>query len=229
MTAITAEAVGARSTTAPAARPHRGWALAGVGAGVAGIVGIAASMSVDAVYDDATQGNPAAIVDKLGTQVPQLLVFHVATMIAALLLPVVAAGLARRLSRDVPADSLLPRVASYGLLLVSVAALIGTALDTEFVFAVADDDNKVVPEAAAFFGHWVGTVPWVWAGAGIAAMAVGLAARQHRAAGRFVAITSIALGAITLLFAVSPLQYMAGMTGPVWLLLASVAFLRDRC
>ena len=60
---------------------------------------------------------------------------------------------------------LLPQVAASGLLLVSVAQLMGTALTTEFVFGLQDSDD-IGAEAAVFFGHWIGTVPWLWAGAG---------------------------------------------------------------
>ena len=35
------------------------------------------------------------------------------------------------------------------------------------------------------------------------------------------------LGGLTALFMVSPLQYMAGMTGPVWLIVVSLGLLRS--
>lgn len=69
-----------------------------------------------------------------------------------------------------------------------------------------------------FFGHWIGTVPWLWVGAGIAALAVGLAGRWFDAVAPWLAWTSLALGALTTVMGVSPRQYMAGMTGPLWLL-----------
>jgi len=34
------------------------------------------------------------------------------------------------------------------------------------------------------------------------------------------------LGGLTAVFLVSPLQYMAGMTGPVWLVVVSLGLLR---
>jgi hypothetical protein len=202
----------------------RAWAAVGVAAAVAGIAGIAASLGVDAAYDESVAGNPPAIVDRLSDQVPQLIVFHVATMVSALLLLVFAAGLKRRLEAQAPAGSLLPGVASSGLGLVSVAALIGTGLDTEFIFGVGDPEAKLVPEVGVFFAHWVGTVPWIWAGAGVAALAVAVAALRHAAAPRWIGWVSAVLGVITTLFAISPLQYMAGMTGPIWLLAVSLGF-----
>lgn len=96
---------------------------------------------------------------------------HTGAMLSAVLLIVFAAGLRRRLKDATPEGSLLPQVAAYGLLLVSVAQLMGAALTTEFVFGVSDPD-LVVPETAVFFGHWIGTVPWVWVGAGVTALTI---------------------------------------------------------
>ena len=52
----------------------RAWAAVAVAAavsGIVGIVGIVASMTADAVYDDASTADPARIVDRLSDQVPQ--------------------------------------------------------------------------------------------------------------------------------------------------------------
>jgi hypothetical protein len=150
---------------------------------------------------------------------------HVGGMVSALLLLIFAAGLRRRLTDVLPAGSLLPQVAASGLLLVSVAQVMGTALTTEFAFGVNDSD-LVVPETAVFFGHWIGTVPWLWVGAGVAALAVGIAGRRFGAVARWLTWTSLALGAVTTLFGVSPLQYMAGVTGTIWLTIAAIGLLR---
>lgn len=201
----------------------RAWAFSGIGAAVAAIVGIGASMGIDAVYNETVAGDPTAIVDRLADQTVPIIVFHVATMISALLLLVFAAGLKRRLDAQAPAGSLLPTVASWGLVLVSVAGLLGTGLDTEFVFGVNDPD-VMVPEVGVFFGHWVGTIPWLWVGAGVAALALAIAALKHAAAPKWIGIVSLILGVITVLFGISPLQYMAGMFGPIWLLVTSLGF-----
>jgi len=203
----------------------RTWAAVGVAAAISGIVGIGASMGVDAAYDETVAGNAPAIVDRLGDQVPQLVVFHVATMIATVLLLVFAAGLKRRLEEQAPAGSLLPTVAASGLGLVSVAGLMGAGLNTEFIFGVGNPDAKLVPEVGVFFAHWVGTIGWLWVGAGVAGVALAVAALKHAAAPRWIGWVSAVLGVITLLFGISPLQYMAGMTGPIWLLAVSLGFL----
>lgn len=211
-------------------RPARRlWAWAGVGAGVAGLVSIASSMQVDAVYADGTEGNPAAIVARLADQTTAILAFHTATLVSLVLLVVFAAGLRRRLAGQLLPGSLLPDVAAAGLGLVAVAQLMGSGLTTEFVFGVTDPEARMVPEAAVFFGHWVGTIPWLWVGAGIAGVAVAVAALRHGATSRWVGWVGAILGGVTLLLGVSPLQYMSGMTGPLWLLVTALGLaLGDR-
>ena len=203
----------------------RGWAWAGVGAGVGGIATIVGSSMTTAVYDDDVAGNAAGIMGRLAEQTGALLLMHTGAMVSAVLLVVFAAGLRRRLAAATAGDSLLPQVAFSGLLLVAVALLMGSGLTTEFAFGV-EDKGLLVPETAAFFGHWVNTIPWLWVGAGVAALAVGLAGRSARAVAPWLTWTSLALGAITTLFGMSPLQYMAGVTGPLWLTIAAVGLLR---
>ena len=64
--------------------------------------------------------------------------------------------------------------------------------------------------------------------AGLTAVAVARAALGHGAYARWLGWTSAVLGGLTLLFGISPLQYMAGMTGPLWLTVAAVALLVSR-
>ncbi|MFC5381147.1 hypothetical protein [Aquipuribacter nitratireducens] len=221
-------AAGATSERADSAHRPRGWAWAGVAAGVAGIGTIVTSSMSTAVYDATVQGDAPAIVDVMAGQVPQLIAFHLTTMATVALLPVVAAGLHRRLRATTPADSLTGPVAAIGLVLVAVAALMGSGLDTEFLFAVGEPE-VLVPEAAVVFGHWVGTIPWLWVGAGISGVAVAVAALRHRAVPRWLGVVGLVLGGLTLLLGISPLQYMAGMTGPVWLLVTMLGLaLGDR-
>ena len=228
------------TTTTDATRPapvdtvttttsSRLWAWAGVAAGVTGIVAIGASMQVDAVYAPDAGGDPDAIVARLAEQVPAILTFHTATMLTVVLLVVFAAGLRRRLADQLPSRSILPDVAAAGLGLVSVAGLLGSGLTTEFVFGVADPQAGLVPEAAVVFGHWVGTIPWLWVGAGLAGVCVAVAALRHGAASRWLGWVGAVLGGLTLLLGISPLQYMAGMTGPMWLLVTALGLaLGDR-
>jgi hypothetical protein len=212
-------------SSGPTRRTGRGWVLAGLGAGVLAIAGLVGSSMVNAVYDPEIQGDAAAITDRLSEQVPQILAFHTATMLSCALLVLFTVGLHRQLVRLVGPESLLPGVAAAGLGLVAVAQLMGAGLTTEFVFAVLEDTDMVLPESATFFNHWIGTIPWVWGGAGLTGLAVAAAARRGAYA-RWLGWTSLALGGLSALFLVSPVQYMAGMTGPVWLVVVSLGLLK---
>jgi hypothetical protein len=202
----------------------RAWALVGAVAGLAGIVGIQASLQIDAVYNEKYAGDADKIADRLSDYVPQLLALHFAMTSAAVLLLIFAAGLRRRLRMQAPAGSLLPDVAAGGLMLTAVAALMGAGFTTEIVFGVTDDSMPLDPEFAAVVGHWIGTVPWLWVGAGLTGVAVAVAALRHAAAPRWIGWAGAVLGGITLLFGLSPLQYMAGFTGPVLVLVLGLGF-----
>lgn len=226
MTSTTTPASYATTSRAPSRSAEgRGWVYAGIGAGVTGIAAILGSSFANAVYDPDLAGDAAGLTAKMAEQLAPLLVFHVGATVSALLLVVFAAGLRRHLAQRLPEGSLAPQVASTGLVLVSVALLIGSALDTEFIFGLMDTD-LLVPETAVLYGHWVATVPWVWAGAGLAALAVGQSGRSHQAVPRWLTWLSLVLGGLTTLLAISPLQYMAGMTGPLWLLIVAIGLLR---
>lgn len=202
----------------------RGWAVVGAVAGLLGIVGIQASLQIDAVYSEKYAGDAGRISDRLEDFVGQLLVLHLSMTSAAVLLLVFAAGLRRRLRAQAPAGSLLPEVAAGGLLLTSVAGLMGAAFTTEIVFGITNDDALLDPEFAAVVGHWIGTVPWLWVGAGVTGVAVAIAALRHAAAPRWLGWVGALLGGPTLLLGISPLQYMAGFTGPVLLLVLGLGF-----
>lgn len=204
----------------------RAWAVAGVGAGVAGIASIAASMSISAVYDEELGGNAQGIYERMQDFVPHIAVFHTATLICVVLLVIFGAGLRRRLHSALPVGSLLPDVAFAGLLLTSVAGLMGSSLDTEFGSALIQTERvKVVPEVFVFYGHWLGTIPWLWVGAGLTGVALAVAALRHRAVPRWIGWVGAVLGGVTLAFGLSPLQYMAGMFGPLFVTIAAAGFL----
>ena len=113
-----------------------------------------------------------------------------------------------------------------GLLLTSVAGLMGSSLDTEFGSALIQTERvKVVPEVFVFYGHWIGTIPWLWVGAGLTGVALAVAALRHRAVPRWIGWVGAILGGLTLAFGVSPLQYIAGMFGPLFVTIAAAGFL----
>ena len=211
-------------TSDPTAPAHdTRWALAGLVSGIAGIGAIVASGMADAVYHPDNGGDAEKIAEALGDQVPQLLAFHVLGVISAVLMVVFAAGLYRRLRATAPADSLAPGLAALGALGTAFVLFVGTGLDTEFVFAAAGDVD-VVPESLAFYNNFIGTIPWCWGLLGLSGLAVHSLSRSGAVA-RWLGLVGLVGGGITLLLGISPLQYMAGMTGPVGLVVISLGFL----
>ncbi|MCD0448339.1 hypothetical protein LO762_03890 [Actinocorallia sp. API 0066] len=203
------------------------WAWAGAAAGAAGVAGIQASLAISAAYDPDNRGDVVKIAEEFATTTTQLTVMHVTLMLATVLLPVFAAGLYRRLRARVPADSLLPSVAALGLVLTSVATLMGTGLDTELIFGAADD-AAVSPEFLTFGSHWVGTIPWLWVGSGLTGVALAAASFRYRAVPRWLGAVAALFGGLTLLTGISPLQYMAGFPGPVLVLIAGLGLAFSR-
>jgi hypothetical protein len=214
----------ATTATVPHAstRPtSKAWAHAGVAASVLAIGTVVTTSLIDAVYREEITDDPAAIARVTLDQAPLIHAYHLTTTLAALLLVVFALGLGRRLRQAAPsAAGLAPGIASAGLLLTAGVLILGTALDTEISTGSVDN---VQPETFIFFGHWIGTVPWVWVGAGLAGLAVHVAARGGgvpRWAGR----VGLVLGGLTTLVGVSPLQYAAVLPGVLWLLITACGF-----
>ncbi|WP_051297859.1 hypothetical protein [Brevibacterium album] len=216
--------------TRPARRQHppsRAWAWTGVAAGVLGIAAIQASMATSVDWELTAGDAEAMLADAAGNQAA-FLAFHVLAVLTCLLLPVFAAGLKRRLDQQGPAGALHGQLALIGLVLTSVALLLGSGLDTQFALGFSDPE-AFVPESAAFYTDWVATIPWVWVGAGLSALAVSASALRHGAAPRWTGVVSLVLGVLIVLMGVSPFQYLAGFVGPVWVLVTALGFaLGDR-
>lgn len=206
----------------PTTYPPTRWALSGLLAGVAGIGMMVTSSMVNAVYDPDIQGDAQAVSDKLGDLVPQMLAFHTFTMLSAVLMVPFAAGLHRRLKATAGRDSVLPTVALTGVVITAVMLVVGSGLDTEFIFAAGSD--MVVPESATFFNHWIGTVPWCWGLLGLSGLCLFGVAREGGLP-RWLGLVGLVGGGLTLLIGLSPLQYMAGMTGPVGMVVIALGFL----
>lgn len=201
----------------------RGWAAAGVLAGGSAVASIQLSTMASPVYDATTPPTAEWIAEQLSTKVPVLIGFHLTTTIAALLLMIFAAGLKRRLDAQAPADSLPPNVAAIGLVITSAILIMGAGLNTEFIFGLATPGMMPATDVS-FYSHWVATISWLWVAAGVSAVALGLASLRG-AAPRWIGVVSLVLGVLTVLLGVSPLQYMAGFVGPLWLLVVALGFL----
>lgn len=207
--------------------PGRAWTLAGIAAGLAGIGTLVTSSLVDVVYADrfagTTDGVATALQDKAGV----MFAFHTVTALGAVLTVLFAAGLYRRLRAALP-DSTIPLVAFAGLFGTAVVSILGSGLDTEYMMSLAARDGYVDDATSAMYNHWIGTVPWLWTLAGLTGLAVFAAARRG-AVPRWTGRVGLVLGGLTLLLGISPLEYMAGVTGSVWLVVTAAGFaLGDR-
>lgn len=215
----------AATSEAPTLTPRRRptWAWAGLAAGILGIATIQASMATTVDWEATAGDAEAMLADAAGKQAAYL-VFHVLAALTMLVLPIFGAGLKRRLDQQGPANSLHGQVALSGILLTAVALLLGSGLDTQFALGLSEP-SFYVPESVAFYTDWVATIPWLWVGIGLSALAVAAAALRHSAAPRWVGVVSLVLGLITVLAGISPFQYLAGFVGPLWLLIASIGFI----
>jgi hypothetical protein len=208
-------------TPVPRTRTSRGWALAGIGAGVAGIGTVVTSSMVNAVYDKTLNGDPQAIADKLADQTAPMMAFHMFTLVGAVLMVVFAAGLFRRLRDRLGDASIAPLVAFGGLLGTAVVSVLATGLDTEFMLGIPD--GEVDPVNAVMYNHWIGTIPWCWVLAGLAGLALFTASRAG-AVPRWIGLVGLVLGGLTVLLGVSPVQYMAAATGALLVLVSAAGF-----
>ncbi|HRI96855.1 MAG TPA: hypothetical protein PLZ93_14660, partial [Nocardioides sp.] len=104
------------------------WAVAGVGAALAGMATIVTSSAIDIVYRDEFAGTTDGVAQALSDKSPVLFVFHTATALGAVLMIVFGAGLFRRL-RATTGDSLAPVVALVGLAGTAVVSILGSGLD----------------------------------------------------------------------------------------------------
>ena len=206
----------------PSARVSRSWAVAGIGSAIAGMATIVTSSMVDTVYQSQFENTTDGVSADLADKAPVMFAFHSITVVGALLMVVFAAGLLRRLRAGL-ADSIAPTVAFAGLVGTAVVSVLGSGLDTEFMMGFSADGNVVPDSSAAVYNHWIGTIPWVWVLAGLAGLALFSAFRQG-VVPRWIGLVGLVLGGLTVLLGVSPLEYMAGVTGSLWLLATAIGF-----
>lgn len=219
-TSTTSTTVRPDLSTAAGTRPSRTWGLAGIGAGLAGIGTIVTSSGINAVYDPDLKGDAVGRAEKLADQTVSMYAFHTVTALGAVLLVVFAAGLYQRLRAT--SDGAAPLVAFAGLVGTAVVTVLGSGLDTEFMMGLPQE-GVIDPYNAVFYNHWTGTIPWCWVLVGLSGLAVHVVARAQGAP-RWVGRVGLVLGGITLLAGISPLQYVAGMTGPIWVLVTAIGF-----
>jgi hypothetical protein len=204
------------------ANPSRLWAVAGIGAALAGAATIVTSSAVDIVYRDEFAGTTDGVAAELSDKSPVLFAFHSITALGAVLMIVFGAGLFRRL-RATAGDSLAPVVALVGLAGTAVVSILGSGLDTEFMMPGPESEPAYADSSAAIYNHWIGTIPWLWTLAGLAGLAV-FAVSRARGVPRWLGFVGVVLGGLTVALGVSPLEYMSGVTGVLWLLVTAIGF-----
>jgi hypothetical protein len=198
------------------------WSVAGIGAGLAGLGILVTTSMVDGVYDQDLAGEPDKIAAKIAGETGAMFAFHSIAVIGALLLVVFGVGLFRRL-RAVAADSAAPVVALAGLLGTAVVVVMGSGLDTEFMMSLSQDDTSVDAYSTALYNHWIGTIPWVWVLAGLAGLATYAVSRRGDVP-RWIGRAGLVLGGLTVLLGISPLEYLAGATGALMVLVTALGF-----
>lgn len=220
----------APAAPAAARRGGRGrlWALTGPLAAVAASAGSIVADLGNPVYDPETSGDAGRILATLAQHGGALTAFHVVTSAAALLLLVYGAGVARRLRSVLPADSMLPTVAVAGTTVTSAVLLLGTGLDTEVIEGVTRPET-FVHETAALYGHWIGTIPYLWTAVGLTGLAIAWASLRHGALPRWIGVVALVLGGLTAVAGISPLEYIASLPGQLLVLVTGLGFaLGDR-
>jgi hypothetical protein len=73
-------------------RPPRGWAFAGLGAGLAGVATIVTSSLIDTIYRPRYNGQVEGVAVALGEKVPMMYVIHTVTALSAVLMIVFASS-----------------------------------------------------------------------------------------------------------------------------------------
>jgi len=216
--------------TAPATRSHvsdrhgRGWAWAGAAAGLAGIGMIVTSGAVT-VTQDAMADN-ALILEEVIDKEAFVWAFQALCSAAALGITVFAAGLRRKLAAQAPADSLLPALAAAGLAAVALMLLVGGGISTELFWSLLQDSGKADPDLVGANLSIFNTMAWVWAGAGLTAGTVAVAALRHGSLPRWIGWVSAVAAVLIALVQLVPLQYMAAMVGAPWLVITGIGLAR---
>lgn len=206
-------------------RPSRRWAVCGILGGVLGLAQFALTGPIN-VDTDALADNQL-VAELLTDAAPWVWLYQVIGVLTALFVAVFAAGLFRKLSQQGPAESLIPMLTVGGLLLVSAMSLVGSGICTEMFWALAQDTAELDADTLAAQLSIFNTMGWVWAGAGLAAGAVGVAGLRHGAVSRSLAIGSVVAAGLIGLVNLVPLQYMALVPGAFWLIGAGASFVRS--
>lgn len=209
--------------TAPATSRRWGWA--GILAGLGGIALFVLAGAMGDMPDSALADNERVLRQVADADVAVWLIGVISTFSAAALV-VFGAGLRRLLAGQEPGTSLVPSVASSGVLLTAATLLVGGGISTELFWHLLQEVGRSDADTVAANLAIINTIPWVWAGLGLSAGAVAVAGIRRGSVPRWLAWTSAVLTALVVLTQLVPLQYLALVPGALWLIATGVAVLR---
>lgn len=210
------------SLDAPA--PCKGWAYAGIAAGVGAIAFFMGPATQISSSREAYADNVDVLAEIDGKH-PWVWAFQVGSVALAILVVLFGVGLRRRLAGQEPAGSLVPDLALIGLVLVAVMLLVGGGISTELFHALRHADESD-PDTIAGQLTIFNTMAWVWAGGLLTTGAVAVAGR-HGSVGRGVGRFALAMSVLVIATQVVPLQYLAVLPVALFLIVCGVSMVRS--
>lgn len=209
---------------APVAAQPRGWAFAGLLAGVTGFAAFVLESGLAMFGEEGVYADAALMYAESYDRSLVIAVFLPLMVLAGLTAVIFGAGLRRWLAAQSPAGSLLPELAGWGTLLVAALSLVGSGPVTEVYFQVLHTYNPADPDIAMSLQRLMDTLPWVWTGLLLTTGALTVAALRHGAAPRWLGWVSAVVTVLMIAVNVFPQQYLTGYLGSLWLVIAGAAF-----
>ena len=205
-------------------RSRRGWAYAGLLGGIGSFLFFLGPASMLSPSTDSYADN-ADVLAELDGKAGWVWAFQTLGVGLAILLVIFGLGLRRRLAGQEPAGSLVPDLASVGLILMAIMTLVGTGISTEMFHALLHTD-EVDPDTVSSQLAIYNTMAWVWAGGILTTGALAVAGLRHgsvsRRFGRFAAVMTVLVG----LTQVLPFQYLAVLPMAIFLIVCGVSMVR---
>jgi hypothetical protein len=204
---------------------RRGWAYAGLAAGIGGFALFLGPASMLTVSNDALADNVDVTAEITG-KAEWVWAFQTGSVAVAILVVIFGVGLRRRLAGQEPAGSLAPDLAAFGMLLVAAMLFVGGGISTELFHSLRHAD-EVDPDTFGAHMALFNTMGWVWAGGILTTGAVAYAGRNHGSVGRFVTWFAVAMTVLVALTQLVPLQYLAVAPVSLFLIVTSIAMVRS--
>jgi len=215
-----------RSVDPAATTGGPGWAWSGLAAGVLGLVTFVVAPMLVENWTEELMADNTLLAEAIADSEAIVWATQVLTSVTALLLVIFGAGLRRRLAAQEPVGSLLPTVAFSGALLTAAMCLVGGGISTELFWSLTQDLGATDPDTLSAHLAIFNTIPWVWAGIGMTAGAVAVAALRHGSVQRWIGWVSVVFAVLVLGTQLAPVQYMALLPASLWLVVAGAGLAR---